>query len=78
MDGLAWETCVQRLRIEVIDRGYAAILAAKSPAERVGMVAEAYRTALILVEAGVRHQHPTWTDLQIQAEVVRRMSHGAN
>jgi hypothetical protein len=30
-----------RLRIEVIDRAYAAILAAKSPAERVGMVARA-------------------------------------
>ena len=69
---------MQRLRIEVIDRAYAAILAAKSPADRVGMVAEAYRTARMLVEAGVRHQHPAWTELQIQSEVVRRMTHGAN
>lgn len=78
MDRFGREFLVNPLRIEVIDRAYAAILAAKSPAERVGMVAEAYRTALILVEAGVRHQHPTWTDLQVHAEVVRRMSHGAN
>ena len=29
-------TAVERLRVEVIDRAYAAILAAKTPAERTG------------------------------------------
>jgi hypothetical protein len=67
---------MERLRIEVIDRRYAAILAAKSPAERVSMVAEAYRTARMLAEAGARYLHPDWTDSQIRAEVVKRMTHG--
>jgi len=69
---------MQRLRIEVIDRAYAAILATKSPAERVGMVAEAHRTARMLAEAGVRYLHPDWTELQIRSEVARRITHGAN
>jgi hypothetical protein len=67
-----------RLRIEVIDRVFASILAAKSPAERITMVAEAHRTARILAEAGVRYLHPDWTEVQIQSEVTRRMAHGAN
>jgi hypothetical protein len=69
---------MQRLRIEVIDRVYAAILAAKSPAERIAMVAEAHRTARMLAEAGVRYHHPDWTEAQIQSEAIRRMTHGAN
>ena len=66
------------IRIEVIDRDYAAILAAKSPAERVGMVAEAHRMARMLAESGARHLHRDWTESQIQSEVVRRMMYGAN
>ncbi len=69
---------MNRLRIDVIDREFAAILAAKSPAERVGMVAEAHRMARMLVESGVRHLHPDWTESQIRSEVARRMLHGAN
>lgn len=65
------------LRIEVIDREYAAILAAKTPAERIGMVAEANRVARQLVAAGVRDRNPGWTEEQIAAEVVRRMIDGA-
>jgi hypothetical protein len=68
---------MQRLRIDVIDRAYAVILAAKSPAERVDMVAEAHRTVRMLAEAGVRYLHPDWTELQIHSEVARRMRHGA-
>jgi hypothetical protein len=68
---------MQPLRIEVIDRVSAAILAAKTPAERVAMVGAAYRMARVLAEAGARYIHPDWTDLQIQQEVARRMMHGA-
>ena len=57
---------MQRLRIEVIDRVYAAILAAKSPAERSRHGCRAHRTARMLVEAGVRYHHPEWTEAQIQ------------
>ena len=69
---------MQHLHIEVLDRAYAAILAAKSPAERVGMVAEAHQTARMLAAAGVRYLHPDWTELQVQTEVTKRMTHGAN
>jgi hypothetical protein len=66
------------LRIEVIDRAYAALLAAKTPIERLAMVFEAHRTARMLAEAGVRYLHPEWTETQIRAEAVRRMMrHGA-
>ncbi len=68
---------MQPLRIEVIDRVSAAILAAKIPAEKVAMVAESWRTARLLAEAGARYLHPDWSDLQIQQEVARRMMHGA-
>ena len=68
---------VQRLQVEVIDRQYAAILAAKTPAERVAMVGEAWQTARLLAAAGVRYLHPDWDESQVQAEVSRRMQHGA-
>jgi hypothetical protein len=69
---------MKHLHIEVIDRAFAAVLASKSPAERIGMVAEAHRTARILAEAGIRYLHPDWSDAQIRSEVARRMAHGAN
>jgi hypothetical protein len=69
---------MQHLHIEMIDRASAAILAAKSPAERISMVAEAYRMARMLSAAGVRYLHPGWSESQIQSEVTRRMMHGAN
>lgn len=36
---------MKRHRIEVIDRTYAAILAAKSPANRAAMIADCYKSA---------------------------------
>ena len=73
----AEELTVPIPRIKVIDRTYAAILAAKSPMERIAMTGEMYRTARVIVEAGVRYRHPDWTDAQIAAEVAFRMAHGS-
>ena len=69
---------MNRLRIEVIDREYAAILAAKTPAERVGLVAEATRMARLLAACGIRHIHPEWSEVEVQAEVARRILCGAD
>ena len=69
---------MKRMRIEVIDRQYAAILAAKTPAERIGMVAEANRMARLLAACGIRHIHPEWSEGEVQAEVARRMLYGAD
>ena len=64
---------MEQLRIEVIDRTYAAILAAKTPAERIAMADSAHRTARIMIESRVRQLHPDWTDEQRHREWLRRM-----
>jgi hypothetical protein len=64
---------MQQLRIEVIDRAYAAILAAKTPAERLAMADSAHRTARIMVESRVRQLYPEWTDEARHREYLRRL-----
>ena len=54
---------MERLRIEVIDRTYAAILAAKTPAERIAMVRFPHdRTNHVKVEFG--NFTTDWTEQQ--------------
>ena len=64
---------MERLRIEVIDRVYAAILAAKTPEERIAMADSAHRTARTMVQSRVRQLHPDWTDEQRHGEYLRRL-----
>jgi len=66
------------VNIEVIDDKLAEVLRGKTPAERVEMIAAANRTARILAAAGARHQHSDWNELQIEAEVIRRVTGGTN
>lgn len=63
-------------RIEVVDQNLAAVLRRKSPIEKVAMIDAANRTARILAAAGVRYQHPDWTNEQVHAEVIRRVCGG--
>jgi hypothetical protein len=65
-------------RIEVIDRTYAAILAAKTPAERAGMIQDCHTSARIVLAAGERLRHPDWTDEQVARAVAERLTHGAD
>ena len=71
------EVAVPRHRVEVIDRTYAAILAAKTPAERVAMIADCHRSARLILAAGERMRHPELTEERIAESVSRRMLHGA-
>lgn len=64
--------------IEVIDDQMVEILRAKTPAERLAMIGDANETARCLAAAGIRYQHPDWTEIQIQQEVARRMLGAAN
>ncbi|MFO0956399.1 MAG: hypothetical protein U0800_02900 [Isosphaeraceae bacterium] len=64
-------------RVEVIDRTYAAILAAKTPAERASMIADCYRSARAIMASGERMRHSTLTEDEIAAAVSRRMMDGA-
>jgi hypothetical protein len=66
-------SAVERLRIEVIDSAYAAILAAKTPAERAWMIGDCHRSARILLAAGERVRHPEWSDQQVALAVSKRL-----
>ena len=57
----------------MIDEAAAAVLRAKTPAQRLAMGFAANRTARMLIAAGIRRDHPDWTDEQIKVEVARRM-----
>jgi len=65
-------------QIEVLDEALAAVLRRKTPAEKVQMIAAAHRTARQLIRAGVRHQHPDWDDVRVEAEVLRRLTRGTD
>ncbi len=60
-------------KFDVLDDTYAALLATKTPAEKVAMVGDAHETAKILVAAGVRLRHPDFNDEQVRREVCRIM-----
>lgn len=64
------------LRIEVIDDDLADALRDKSPAERIQMIGAANQTARLLAAAGIRYQHPDWTEEQVNIEVIRRVCGG--
>jgi hypothetical protein len=64
-------------QIEVIDDDLADVLRTKTPAEKIAMVAAANRTARLLAAAGIRFVHPEWDELQVQAEVIKRVSGGS-
>jgi hypothetical protein len=63
-------------RIERVDNDLARVLRTKSAAERVEMIAAANRTARVLAAAGIRFQHPDWSEEQVHAEVIRRVCGG--
>ena len=54
----------------------AAIYRRKTPTERLQIGFGMWRAARKLVAAGVRHQHPDWSDDNVTREIARRMSHG--
>jgi Rv0078B-related antitoxin len=59
--------------IEIIDDALAAVLRNKTPAERIAMAADANETARKLAAAGIRHDHPDWSQRDVESEVARRM-----
>jgi hypothetical protein len=65
------------LNVEVMDDAMAAVLRAKSPAERLAIANGMWRSARRMIEAILRAERPDWSDDRIRREVARRMSHGA-
>jgi hypothetical protein len=69
-------TTMRPVRIEAIDDEFVNALRNKSPAERIQMIGAANRTARLLAAAGIRYQHPNWTEEQVNIEVIRRVCGG--
>ncbi len=65
-------------QIEVVDDAVAAVLRTKTPAERVAMICAANRTMRLRLGGHLRTIHPDWTDMQVAAEVARRMLGGTD
>jgi hypothetical protein len=71
------EVGMPKHRVEVIDRTYAAILAAKTPAERVAMMDSMHRTARLMVSSRVRELYPHASPEERKREYLRRLlGHG--
>ena len=48
----------------------------KTPTERLQIGFGMWRAAHKLVSAGVRREHPEWSDEDVSHEIARRLSHG--
>lgn len=71
-------TPIDPKRIELLDPMVAEILRGKSPAEKFQQMADAGRAARTILTHTLRQAHPTWNDVQISAEVARRILHGSD
>jgi hypothetical protein len=63
-------------RIEVCDAAMAAVLAQKSPLEKLRIGAALWRTARALIRAQVVRAHQDWKEEAVAVEVALRMSRG--
>jgi hypothetical protein len=67
-----------KYRVEVIDRVHAAVLASKTPAERIAMMDAMHRYARTTIAARVKQVFPDATPAEHQREFLRRLlGHGS-
>jgi hypothetical protein len=64
-------------RYEIIDEQMAEIMRSKTPGERLAIVNSMWRMGRALIESMLRHDHPEWSDDDINKETARRMLRGA-
>jgi hypothetical protein len=64
-------------RIELLHPKVVEILREKTPTERVAMIFEANRSLQRRLTAQLQHQHPDWSDAEVQQEIARRRLRGA-
>ncbi len=55
-----------------------AIFKAMSPAQKLALMTQMYFDARTLKKAGLKMQHPDWTDAQIEAKVREIFLYGTN
>ena len=63
--------------IEMVDDAMVEVLRSKSPAERIAISHSMWRYATSMITNMLHKNHPEWSASQLQAEVARRLSHGA-
>lgn len=61
---------------EIVDDEMATVLRGKTPLERLRVAFGLWTSTRTMLERLLRSQHPDWDDRTVNAEVVRRMSHG--
>lgn len=64
-------------QIEVVDDALIPILRAKTPLEKMEMFFQGFDLVRLLISAGVRSRHPSWTQAEVEKEVARRILHGS-
>lgn len=79
--GLGYHKAMPRslkdLHIEVVDDDMAAVLRAKTGAERLQIASDLFASARRMIASHLAAEHPDWDEEQIQRETSRRISHGA-
>ncbi len=60
-----------------LDARMIAVLREKTPTERLAIADDMWSHARQQIIAVLRFEHPDWSELQIQRETARRLSHGA-
>ena len=68
---------LDRGQIEVMDRAVADVLRRKSPAERLAIASGIWESVRTMLLTQLAEMHPDWKPVQVEREVVRRMSRGA-
>jgi hypothetical protein len=61
---------------EVVDEEMARVLREKTGAERLEIAWRMFASARGMLESHLRSEHPDWSEQQIRAEAVRRLSLG--
>jgi hypothetical protein len=64
-------------RYEIMDDQMAEIMRLKTPDEKLTMLDGMWRMARELIQSMLWHDHPDWSDEQINKETAPRMSRGA-
>jgi len=64
--------------IEVMSDDMAEILRGKTPAERLEIAFDMWRSARNMLTSILEAQHPDWQSERIASEVARRLSHGTH
>ena len=62
--------------VEVMDDVMADVLRQKTEAERLRMAGRMWQSARAILRGAISTEHPDWSQVQINREIARRISHG--